>query len=202
VLKSKGEAIARRKLALCEAPNRNQQLANQIKCFLDASDAATPAVLRTKGFPKGRTSQVAPALRALEQLSDLKLDLGDTEWHNLARAKDFFDKARNARGFSEWRRDKQWLLQWLSPLQPLIAFPEVLEIGPQVVHPQYAGSKTDLDSVAHQRSDGSGDSVPAQAEIGAGESGGSKDPFPVHIGTSFDAQESTGLPIGSRQPLE
>ena len=59
LLKSKGEAIARRRLALCEAPNRNQQLANQIERFLAASDAATPAVLRTNGFPKGRTSQVA-----------------------------------------------------------------------------------------------------------------------------------------------
>ena len=122
LLKSKGEPIVRRRLALCEAPNRNQQLANQIERFLAASDAATPAILRTNGFPKGRTSQVAPALRVLEQLSGLKLDLGNTEWHNLARAKDFFDKTRNARGFSEWRRDKQWLLQWLAPLQPFIAF--------------------------------------------------------------------------------
>ena len=41
--KSEGEPIVRRRLALCEAPNCNQQLANQIERFLVASDAATPA---------------------------------------------------------------------------------------------------------------------------------------------------------------
>jgi hypothetical protein len=35
LLKSKGEPIVRRRLALCEAPNRNQQLANQIERLLD-----------------------------------------------------------------------------------------------------------------------------------------------------------------------
>ena len=62
----------------------------------------------------------------------------------------------------------------------------MLDIGPQPEHPQHDGTKTDLDGVSHQRSDGSGDLVAIPAEIGVEDSGGSKDPFPVHIGTSFD----------------
>jgi hypothetical protein len=74
------------------------------------------------------------------------------------------------------KADKQWLLQWLAPLQPLIAFPEVLDIGPPAVHPQDDGTKTDLDGVSHQRSDGSGDSVATPAEVAAGDSG-----FQLHM---------------------
>jgi hypothetical protein len=136
----------------------------------------------------------------LEQLSGLKLDLGNTEWHNLARAKDFFDKTRNARGFSEWRRDKQWLLQWLAPLQPFIAFPEVLDIGPQPVQQQDDGTKTNLDGVSHQRIVSYDDLVATPAEIGAGNSGGSKDPFRSISACPSMAQASSGLHFGRRQP--
>jgi len=55
-LKRDGEVIERRALALCEAPDRNQQLAEQVNRFLEASDGSTPAILRTNGFPKGRTA--------------------------------------------------------------------------------------------------------------------------------------------------
>src|SRR5262249_28793155 len=126
-LKRDAEVVERRMLALCEAPNRNQQLAEQVNRFLVASDCATPVILRTNGFPKGRTAQVAPALRKLELLSGLKLDLGNTEWNNLARAKEFFDQKLDAPGLLQWRRDTQWLQQLLSPLLPLIAFPAVIE---------------------------------------------------------------------------
>jgi hypothetical protein len=130
VLKRDGEVVERRTLALCEAPNRNQQLAEQVNRFLEASDGSTPVILRTNGFPKGRTAQVAPALRKLEMLSGLKLDLGNTEWNNLARAKEFFDQKLDAPGLLQWRRDTQWLQQLLSPLLPLIAFATVIDLEP------------------------------------------------------------------------
>ena len=99
-LRATGRVVELRQLALCEAPNRNQQLANQVEEFLDAC-TGVPIVLRTKGFPKGRTAQVAPALRKLEAMGGLKLDLSDTEWHILQRAKDFAEQAAGSTRISE-----------------------------------------------------------------------------------------------------
>jgi hypothetical protein len=121
-LRATGQVVELRQLALCEAPNRSQQLSNQIEAFLDAC-TGVPMVLRTKGFPKGRTAQVAPALRKLEAMGGLRLDLSDTEWHILQRAKDFAEQQSDQQEFLSWRRDRQWLIQLMSPLQPLIALP-------------------------------------------------------------------------------
>lgn len=77
-LKAHGHVIELRQLGLCEAPNRNQKLLQQVEEFLD-SCTGTPAILRTKGFPRGRTAQVAPAIRRLNAIKGLKLDLSDTE---------------------------------------------------------------------------------------------------------------------------
>ena len=104
-LRAAGRVVELRQLALCEAPNRNQQLANQVEAFLDAC-TGSPFVLRTKGFPKGRTAQVAPALRKLEAMRGLQLDLSDTEWHILQRAMDFGDMQADQQGFLDWRRDR------------------------------------------------------------------------------------------------
>ena len=129
-LRAAGRVVELRQLALCEAPNRNQQLANQVEAFLDAC-TGSPFVLRTKGFPKGRTAQVAPALRKLEAMAGLQLDLSDTEWHILQRAKDFGDKQADQQGFLDWRRDRQWLTQLIPPLQPLIDLPRPADLPPE-----------------------------------------------------------------------
>lgn len=125
-LMSKGDCVEMRRLALCEAPNRNHQLANQVDEFLDACDGGTPAVLRTNGFAKGRTAQVGPALLRLQAMQGLKLDLNDTEWHVLQRANDFWTNHKTASGFLDWRRDRQWLSGLATSLQPLIAPPDLL----------------------------------------------------------------------------
>lgn len=122
-LNSNGTIIERRELALCEAPNRDHKLAKQVEDFLDYATGA-PAILRTKGFAKGRQAQVAPALRRLSAMNGLKLDLSETEWHNLQRARDFYIETVDSRGFLDWRRDRQWLTELMTPLQPLIAFPQ------------------------------------------------------------------------------
>src|SRR5215813_1773904 len=119
-IKANGIAIERRELAICEAVNRNHRLAQQVEGFL-AMATGVPAVLRTNGFPKGRQTQVAPALRKLEALSGLKLDLNETEWNNLHRAREFYTRREQAPGFLAWRRDQQWLNQLIAPLRPLIA---------------------------------------------------------------------------------
>jgi hypothetical protein len=176
--KVNGVAIEHRQLALCEAPNRNYQLANQVEGFLNAA-TGVPAVLRTNGFPKGRQAQVASALRRLEALFGMKLDLNDTEWHNLHRAKDFCEKWGQAPNFIAWRRSQQWLIQLLGPLQPLIALPRVIEPGSV----EKSVTPKDVRTPSRQPTDGqsSGDGAAGKSNHEA-----SAAPFPVHIGTSFD----------------
>lgn len=187
--KSGDIVMERRQLALCEAKNRNNALASQIEGFL-ASSTGTPAILRTDGFPKSKTAQVAPALRQLEALSGLKLDLGDTEWHKLQRAKDFADKVGKANGFLEWRRDRQWLLQLLAPLHGLVAPPEPIAIAmpdeEEDVPPQPPASsplsgKTQSGKQPKTSGDPTLNSAPKTPKAPSGSS-----PFPVLIGTSFD----------------
>lgn len=127
VLKIDDTPAERRQLALCEAPNRTQQLAKQIEHFLEYS-TGTPMILRTNGFPKGKQTQVAGILHKLNALRGRQLDLGDTEWHNLQRAKDFTDQQADAEAFLVWRRDRKWLLQFLSPLRPLIEYPKPVDV--------------------------------------------------------------------------
>ncbi|MFG1431015.1 DUF87 domain-containing protein [Xanthobacter sp. V2C-8] len=125
-LKQGGQVIERRELALCEAPNRNQKLADQIIRFLEASDGAVPFALRTNGFAKSPTSQVAPALRKLRAIGGDVLYLNDTEWDTLARAHDFLARWQHETGLITWRRDAQWLRRLVAPLLPLIALPDVI----------------------------------------------------------------------------
>lgn len=198
VLKSGETPIEQRQLALCEAKNsRNDGLAAQVERFL-AFSTGTPAVLRTNGFAKSKTALVAPALRKLEALSGLALDLGETEWHILQRAKDFADTVGSASGFLAWRRDRQWLLQLLSPLQPLIIPPEpisaerVSDTSPRVAH-----SMTTADSAVV---------VAPPTEVDDSEAKGkSPEPvtttsgnFPVLIGSSFDGADVFWAPY--REP--
>jgi hypothetical protein len=127
-MSAKGVVIEKRQLALCEAPNRNHKLAHQIEAFLAVADGV-PYVLRTNGFPKGRQTQPAAALRKVEALFGLKLDLNATEWHNLFRAKEFWEEWKGNDSFLQWRRDQQWLIQLMAPLQPLEHFPLDLNRG-------------------------------------------------------------------------
>ena len=98
VVKANGIALERRQLAICQAPNRNHQLTEQIETFLEYA-SGTPLILRTNGFPKSKQSQVAGALHKLKALCGRQLDLGETEWHNLQRAKDFADRHAETEGF-------------------------------------------------------------------------------------------------------
>jgi hypothetical protein len=179
-IKANGVTIERRQLALCEAPNRNHKLAKQVEHFLAAA-TGVPFVLRTNGFPKGRQAQVAPALRKLEVLFGLKLDLNDTEWHNLHRAREFCEKWEQASSFLKWRRDQQWLSQLIAPLQPLIALSTVVDIGTEVTPPVDAGAPATPDQPTGREA---GEGVTATK---SGEP--SSDPFPVHIGVSFEGAD-------------
>lgn len=124
-----GTVAERRQLALCEAANQKYKLKGQIEAFLDFC-TGTAMILRTGGFPKGTTSQPAPAIRKLEEIQGRKYDILDTEWHKLQRAKDFADDRAGEAGFFNWRRVNQWLVQLLEPLRDLIVPSEPIRIGP------------------------------------------------------------------------
>jgi Helicase HerA, central domain len=178
-LNANGVVIERRQLALCEAPNRNYQLANEIETFLAAADGVVPYVLRTNGFPKGRQTQPAAGLRKLESLSGLKLDLNVTEWHNLYRAKEFWESRKTNDSFLQWRRDQQWLTQLIAPLQSLIALPEIIDLeidGDQLSPPITV--PTEQPPQQNGFINGAQTRPPTVSPA--------SDPFPVQIGTSFD----------------
>jgi hypothetical protein len=181
VIKHRGVAIERRQLALCEAPHSKNQLVEQLERFL-ASCTGVPAILRTNGFPKGRQSLVAGSLRKVEALAGLKLGLNPTEWSNLQRAKDFFDLQSAAAGFLAWRRDRQWLLQLISPLQPLVASPETIDpTAPRDPQGQTKGAK---DATAKPRSTG-GRTKTARGHK-AGKAENLTGAFPVFMGKARD----------------
>ncbi len=195
VFKSGAIPIEQRQLALCEAKNsRNDGLAAQVERFLTFS-TGTPAVLRTNGFAKSKTALVAPTLRKLEALSGLSLDLGETEWHILQRAKDFADKVGPTGGFLAWRRDRQWLLQLLSPLQPLITPPEPIATEPEsAASPPVAHSTTTTGSKITAASSAQVDGIEAKAQSVAN----AQNNFPVFIGSSFDGTDVFWAPY--REP--
>ncbi|MBX2800637.1 MAG: ATP-binding protein [Myxococcales bacterium] len=124
-----GSSIEERVVALCEAPNRNNQLSQQIEGFLDAcnstdaSRSPRPIAVRTKAFPKGATAQPASALERLADGGGLQLELGEIEWHALQEAKTFADGHASDPSFLAWRRDRQWLLQLIPTLSPVITAP-------------------------------------------------------------------------------
>ncbi|MFZ4072008.1 MAG: ATP-binding protein [Caulobacterales bacterium] len=183
VFKSGDIPIEKRQLAICEAKNsRNDGLAAQVERFLSFS-TGTPAILRTNGFAKSRTSLVAPALRRLEALSGLALDLSETEWHILQRAKDFADRVGSVGGFLTWRRDKQWLLQLMSPLLPLISTPEPLATEPSMQPP---------DPPMGPPLPSKGDEDPADSTTAPDSN------FPVLIGSAFDGADVFWAPY--REP--
>jgi hypothetical protein len=122
VVRAHGIAIERRQVALCEAPNSNHKLHDQVMDFLDFC-TGIPVVMRTKGFPATKTSQVAPALRQVELRRGLALQLAPIEWNNLQVARSFLTLHGAAAGFTEWRRERQWLNTWMRPLARLVQVP-------------------------------------------------------------------------------
>lgn len=114
-----GELRHERVIALCEAPNRDRKLAEQLEQFLEACEG-TPIALRTKGFPKGASAQPAEALAQLEAKGGVPLEIGEIEWHALVGAKAFADAHRRKPEFMEWRRDRQWLIQLVPSLTPVL----------------------------------------------------------------------------------
>lgn len=118
-IRDRGEVMHQRVVALCEAPNRDHKLAEQLEAFL-ASCEGTPLALRTKGFPKGANAQPAEALAQLEERGGFPLEIGEIEWHALHQAKEFADAHRQKAAFMDWRRDRQWLLQLVPNLTPVL----------------------------------------------------------------------------------
>ncbi len=114
-----GHVVERRVVALCEAPNRDHKLAEQLEAFLKHCPD-TPIAVRTKGFPKGASAQPADALAQLEERQGQQLALGEIEWHALQEAKVFADAHRPKQAFKEWRRERQWLLQLIPDLNPML----------------------------------------------------------------------------------
>jgi hypothetical protein len=176
-LKAEGNVIELRQLALCEAPNRNQKLVQQVEGFLDAC-TGTPAILRTNGFAKGRTAQVAPALRRLDAMKGIKLDLSDTEWHILQRARDFVEQHSHQVGLVTWCRDRQWLNQLVGPLQPLIALPEGFSSEPAAASPPVG-----IGQQPGPAKNGDGTRAATRRDVGDPLAEG---PFPVLVGRAAD----------------
>ena len=115
----RGTVQETRVVALCEAPNRDHKLAEQLEGFLVTLEG-TPIALRTKGFPKGANAQPAEALALLESMNGQQLELGEIEWHALQEAKVFADAHRPKSAFMDWRRDRQWLLLLIPALAPIL----------------------------------------------------------------------------------
>jgi hypothetical protein len=116
--------LERRKVAICEAPNRQNQLLQQIDGFLNSCDSARPAILRTNGFPVGPRSQPAPAIRRVLECDGLVLGLSESEWHLVHLAREFWNSQAPQPAFAEWRKGRRWLLDLLPPLRELVDPPE------------------------------------------------------------------------------
>jgi hypothetical protein len=184
-LRSGGVVVECRQLALCEAPNRAHKLTNQVDHFLKhclENSHAVPAILRTNGFPRGRTAQVAPALRNLAAVNGLKLDLNETEWHNLQRAQDFATQYAAHPTFMDWRREGRWLIQWMGGLSQLIATPEVLPADEDEVRPAGEAAEALVEGVAQATT------INTRANAA----------FPVLIGQTGDGDQVIWDPYGER----
>lgn len=187
-LKVDGMVVEHRALALCEAPNRNQKLADQVGRFLEVCDSATPFVLRTKGFAKSPTAQVAPALRTLAALGGRAFDLNDTEWDLISRAHDFFMERQDAHGLLAWRLDAQWLRQLASTLLPLVTLPDVIET-PQPPPPPTGREQTPGNGASRTLDQGG---PPSRAAASEAASAGTEDEAPDRSGRTGPGPQAAG----------
>ncbi|MEN0065217.1 MAG: hypothetical protein AAGA48_23940 [Myxococcota bacterium] len=130
VSNDQGQAVMRKAIALCDAPNRNQGLANQIEAFLQ-TNPHYPYALRSRAFPKSKTALAAKALQKLESLQGHRLEIGEDRWHILHEARDFYEQMRQVEGFHPWRRDGRWLTTLFDGLDTLLRLPEVPQPSPQ-----------------------------------------------------------------------
>ncbi len=190
-----GRTIELRQLALCEAKNSARDgVAAQIERFLDIV-TGIPAILTTRPLPTGKTALVAAPLKKLSVLGGLKLDLGETEWHNLQRARDFAEKVGNGAGFKAWQRDKQWLSQLLSPLQPLIAHPANLLADYAGAGEPVDGSNGAVEATAPAGNEGS--DAPTTSQV-PGRRG--RPPKPQATDLSLAADTTSVVQLGPRAP--
>lgn len=116
------------KIAAIDAPNAQGQLRDQISSFLDNAHNALPALLRVgaplprtrdNGEPVNSTSYVRGTNgqpQAGSPLADL-LEAGgriaptdQRSWIRLRLARQFVEQRRGAKGFSEWRAQRRFLL--------------------------------------------------------------------------------------------
>lgn len=127
-----------RRLVLCNAANRNQRLAVQVKEALADADGVTLAVARERGFPKGARSQPASALQAVRASGGWVFDWPDEQWRLLKAAREFEQAMAQEIGFNCWRRERHWLLQLSEELCQLVSPPKgMIEL------PADAGSDSD-----------------------------------------------------------
>ena len=136
-LKKGEDSLERRQLAICDATNRGSNLPNQIREFLEWSEAV-PVVYRDRGFPKGKKALAAAALQELKESGGVIIEIGPSEWNSLKRGREFFQQHQSAKDFLQWRKEKRWLHQLVPPLEVLIAgstgkMSETLEGGSSLV---------------------------------------------------------------------
>jgi hypothetical protein len=139
-----GAPLERRKAAICDAPNQQGRLLRQIGNFLNNCDNARPAILRTNDFPKGPRSQPAAAIQRVRDCDGFVLGLSETEWQLIGLAREFALPRSADPSFSQWHRERHWLLELLPSIRPLIEPPVPLmskvEAEPDSGPPAAAGN--------------------------------------------------------------
>lgn len=177
-VKHEDVTVELRQLAFCDAKNQHGKLRNQVEAFLDWS-SGVPAVHRAKGFARGKTAQVAPALADLRANHGLIVDIAPSEWNSLARARQFYELHEKKEDLLRWRREAQWLRQLVKPLGVLIA------------PPSKSGARPD-DNYSPEGSGGSARAggEEARASGSKGSTGAVASVFPVFVGTPVGEGES------------
>jgi len=183
--------IERRELAICEAPNQKHRLAGQLMSFLEATTAARPFALRTKGFPKGRTTQPAGALRKLRELGGSVLSVNSTGWQFLYLAREFAGKYESEAGYLDWRREKQWLLNLVPGLDRLVERPEPLAATAEEEEEEKDAQISPPVSLDKPEDPATGDAFPARNWIVEPRK---PSPFPLLIGKARDGSDVRWAP--------
>jgi hypothetical protein len=117
-------AFERWKIAVADAPNSQGQLRDQIVAFLDNADNALPGLLRlgaplprvrndgepTKSTTDVRGTQAGPPLADLLEAGGRIAPTDQRDWIRLRLAWQFVEQRRAAKGFTEWRVQRRFLL--------------------------------------------------------------------------------------------
>jgi 2-methylisocitrate lyase-like PEP mutase family enzyme len=117
-------AFERWKIAVADAPNSQGQLRDQIVAFLDNADNALPGLLRlgaplprvrndgepAKSTTDVRGTQAGPPLADLLEAGGRIAPTDQRDWIRLRLAWQFVEQRRAAKGFTEWRVQRRFLL--------------------------------------------------------------------------------------------